>query len=415
MIIKTDFIIAKSDCIFSPGYIRVEDDRIADVSDKFSTIGEKVIDFSSRSSSMRTAILPGFINLHSHLELTGLMRSRHLISNKFGFPFWLFNIALLRPKRLKSQLKWVRYGTYISLKGGTTTLADVSYNNQSWQALRNLPIRKICFAELIGKGKSVQTQLDVLRHLRTEDDFIKPPEFFIGLAPHAPYSTDEEIYRESLKVAEKHNIYITTHLAEDLSEVEFIKSGEGPWRFALKKMKLLDKNFKGYGISPVEWAKSVGLVDYPKALLVHLNYVDDNDIQILAKGRASVVFCPQASRYFNHPPHKYAEMIEAGVNVTLGTDSFICSSPSMIDQGRVLYQEKKLCAEKIFETFTINSAQAIGLQDLIGTVESGKLADLVIVEIPNIGKPVLDVLFSEDVRVLACIVAGRFVPNGKKK
>ena len=71
---------------------------------------------------------------------------------------------------------------------------------------------------------------------------------------------------------------------------------------------------------PIRLAKSLGLLDFP-TLLAHVNYCDDSELALLAAGRSSIVWCPRTHDYFGHPPHRWRDMLAAGINVAIGTDS----------------------------------------------------------------------------------------------
>jgi cytosine/adenosine deaminase-related metal-dependent hydrolase len=121
----------------------------------------------------------------------------------------------------------------------------------------------------------------------------------------------------------------------------------------------------------------IGLLDYP-AVLAHVNYVDDEDLAILARGRASVVYCPRTHAYFGHRPHRFAAMLARGINVAVGTDS-AASSPDldlMEDLRLVHRQRPDVAVETLFEMATVRGARALGMGDRVGTIEAGKVADL---------------------------------------
>src|SRR5205823_6508560 len=116
---------------------------------------------------------------------------------------------------------------------------------------------------------------------------------------------------------------LAIHLAEIPEEREFLRSHTGPLREMWQRLGHWE-DFPGtFAGSPVAFAKMLGLLDYP-TLLAHVNDCDDDDLALLARGKASVVYCPRTHRYFERPPHRWREMLAAGINVTIGTDS--CAS-----------------------------------------------------------------------------------------
>lgn len=120
----------------------------------------------------------------------------------------------------------------------------------------------------------------------------------------------------------------------------------------------------------------VGLLDDP-TLLAHVNYCDDDELQLLARGRASVVYCPRTHAYFGHPPHRWREMLEAGINVAVGTDS-CASSPdlNLVEELRLLHRlAPRVAAEQLWELATIRAARAVRMHDEVGSLSPGKRAD----------------------------------------
>ena len=129
---------------------------------------------------------------------------------------------------------------------------------------------------------------------------------------------------------------------------------------------------------PIRFAQSLGLLDYEPTLLAHVNYCDDAEMELLARGRASVVYCPRTHAYFGHPPHRWRAMLARGVNVAVGTDS-TASSPdlNLVDDLRLLHRiAPEHPAEDLWRMATSRAAKALGCHD-VGSLSPGGLADVV--------------------------------------
>ncbi|MFA5864620.1 MAG: amidohydrolase family protein [Phycisphaerae bacterium] len=434
MLIKANALITMTGSFLTPGLIRIEKNRIAEVGSNLSTLGERIIQFSD--PRRLTVIVPGLIDCHCHLELSGLAGKIKLRKNQ-SLINWLMKILIYRPKRKQTQDRWVKLGVKHCLAGGTTTVADISANNRSWQTLLYEPIRKICFAEVLGLGRKADRAISSLQN-RMKTMPSEREGFWKGISPHAPYSTDPKIYQEAIDLANRHEWRLMTHLAEDKAEDELIRHARGPWRTILKTLGvwnnpsikrhdrkgvnieksrdregagiIKEMSFKPTGLSPVAWAESLGILDQ-KILLAHVNYTDDHDIKILSKGQASVVYCPLAHQYFHHPQHRYRQMLDAGINVVLGSDSLACSpSLSILDQMRVLHQAGGLTPEMILSMATIQAAKSLSLEHLIGTLETGKLADLIILSMDRkYAGDVFAGVFDSASFLTAVMIDGKFV------
>src|SRR5205823_6032319 len=123
----------------------------------------------------------------------------------------------------------------------------------------------------------------------------------------------------------------------------------------------------------------IGLIEY-RTLLAHVNYCDDDELEILSRGRASVIYCPRTHAYFGHPPHRWREMLDRGVNVAIGTDS-CASSPdlNLLDDLRLAHAvAPDFSVDRLFELITTRAARALGWEAELGSLAPGKFADFAV-------------------------------------
>jgi cytosine/adenosine deaminase-related metal-dependent hydrolase len=201
----------------------------------------------------------------------------------------------------------------------------------------------------------------------------------VGVTPHAPYTVEPEGYRKCLQFARSTGRPIATHLAETPEEAEFLAAGTGEFR-RLWELGVMawDEHVPTFAGGPIRFAEEVGLLSYP-TLLAHVNYCDDDELAVLARGAASVVYCPRTHAYFEHRPHRWREMLAAGINVAVGTDSR-ASSPdlNLVDELRLLRQiAPDIPAIELWSMATTRAAKAIGLLS-VGSIASGKAADFAV-------------------------------------
>ena len=142
----------------------------------------------------------------------------------------------------------------------------------------------------------------------------------IGISPHSPYSIEPAGIARCLEVARTGHMPLAMHLAETRSEWEFLASHTGPLKAVWDSWLTWDNDVPRYPHGPIMLARDLGLLDYG-ALFAHVNYCSDEELATLARGKASVVYCPRTHDFFGHPPHRFREMMAAGINVALGTDS----------------------------------------------------------------------------------------------
>jgi len=175
---------------------------------------------------------------------------------------------------------------------------------------------------------------------------------------------------------------VCTHLAETQEEHEFVASAAGPWRDYLAEIGKWEDAFTDYygrGQSPLQWLRPYleAVADSGGWLAAHGNYAADEDIKILADTNTSVAYCPVASEYFGHHDHRYREMLAAGINVCLGTDSIVCAGPDdpqplgLLSAMRRLFQRDQTDPQLLLDMATTRGARALRLEEIIATLQPG--------------------------------------------
>lgn len=316
-------------------------------------------------------VLPGLINAHTHLELSDLVPLPYPGSFVQWLEAMIARNASATPKRISQA---TQIGIEQCLRFGVTTVADISRNYAITRPLLGQsPLNAVSFAEITAMGKQ-RGELEERLHAAIS---VKG-NVRIGLEPHAPYSIEIDGYRRCVETALAMGMPLTTHLAESKDETEFLADLGGPFRRLWDKLPWFDEAIPRFEGGPIRLAKATGLLDYP-TLLAHVNYCDDQELDLLAAGKASIIYCPRTHRYFGHPPHRWREMIQRGILVALATDS-CASSPNLnlMDDLRLLHEiAPEMRPQKLFELVTINAARAIGDMG-IGSIEADERADLVV-------------------------------------
>lgn len=359
----------------------------------------------------QAVLLPGLINGHCHLELSGLAGR---IRYGGDFAGWLVRVMAGRPRTRAAVAKAVRAGADASLAAGVTCVADISYRNRAWPVLREHPIRAVCFAECLGIGPR---RFDAIERLRRDmDGMTGDDRLLVGISPHAPYSVAAEVYRQCLELARRNGWLLTTHLSETRAEVQFVRDGKGSLYRLLRAMGLCDASVAGSGLRPVAYAKRIGLLDFG-TLLAHVNYLDESELELLADSPCSVVYCPRSHRYFGHRGHRFRQMLEAGVNVCIGTDG-LASSPSLsvLEELRLLRRRHRdLPGSTLLAMATINGARALGLGERIGSLKVGKRADIMAIPLDPAGpaEPLENILRSRAEPILVAIDGQKLVDRTK--
>jgi cytosine/adenosine deaminase-related metal-dependent hydrolase len=358
-----------------------------------------------------SVLLPGLINAHVHLELSDLSRLAGDCWND-TLADWLIEIIKRSPQgndpgRVE---RAIDTGVRQCLRFGVTSVGDITRQpGITRPLLRTTPLRGVSFGEIQAMGK--RRELLDQRVDAAADRAYEGGRLRVGLSPHAPYSVEAAGYRRCVELSRSDAYPLATHLAESADEAEFLAGHSGPLRRIWDVLQAWDDEVPRSIGGPIRFAKSVALLDVP-AVLAHVNYCDDEELRLLAAGRASVVYCPRTHAYFGHPPHRWREMLAAGVNVAVGTDS-TASSPdlNLVDDLRLVRTLTPIVpASDLWQLATTHAARALGMQNAVGSLTPGKQADLVCFPIGDTTDPFEQIL-REPILPSKVWIAGEPVPD----
>ena len=315
------------------------------------------------------AIVPGLINAHCHLELTDLRGRAPYWGN---FASWLLRVAAERARLTHRPEESARRGLLLAEGAGTTTIVDVT---NAWVVPEGRA-RVISLFEVLGLAPArAQTRLAELD--RAAEQALAAGRL-VGVSPHAVYTTCAELYRGCAELAARRGLVFGTHVAEVPQENELTRSGTSFFSPILERLGGRPRDWQPPGVSAIAYLDQLGCLG-PRALLFHCNYADDEDIALIARRGASVVFCPRSHRFFGHTAHPLPAMLRAGVRVCLGTDS-LASNESLdmrAETAAALEQFPELKPGQALKLATLAPAQALGMGQTLGSLEVGRAAELV--------------------------------------
>lgn len=351
-----------------------------------------------------SVLLPAFVNAHTHLDLTALGPCPPSDPADPGaFAAWLDMVRLGRPTEPEAIGASVRLGVQLSIRGGVAAVGDVAgaaggrASLEPWRALADGPLLGVSEIEFFGIGRGeargLEAALDLLR--AHEAGFRVAPEAGVrlGLQPHAPYSVAEPTFRALAREAARWNasapssaLHLATHLAESHAERELIAHARGPQRAFLESLGLWDATLAtqvGRGRHPIEHLERALVAAGENGSPFLCAHVHDCPaawegretealLGVLARAGVSVAYCPRSSDAFASPetlgPHRYRAMLEAGVNVCLGTDSLV-SCPggtgrlSPLDEARLLHARDGADPLALLAMCTTRGARALGIDE----------------------------------------------------
>ena len=313
------------------------------------------------------AILPGFVNAHTHLDLTG---ARGLCPPTPDFTHWLRQVIAFRRTRSAQQVQAdIAAGLAECLCFGTTLIGDISAAGASWDLLGQSGCHARMFYELIGlsEERARQSWRDAKAWWMHRSS---PERCFTGMSPHAPYSVHSILYQVLTTESTRP---VATHLAETMAELELIANRSGPFVEFLKELNVWDPS--GLVADPLDIIRM-----FPRGIFIHGNYLDP---ATPFTPEQTLIVCPRTHAAFGHPHHPFPKM---NVRVALGTDS-LASNPDLdiLAEARFLRQHyPEVEPVTLLRMLTFNGAEALSLEAVAGSLTPGKSADLVVLPLPNV-------------------------------
>lgn len=362
----------------------------------------KKIFSSHRVTRLRNIVLlPGLVNLHTHLELPPLLNTIRAKS----FSDWIINLIEAKKDLSKEDyLRSARENIDTLIHSGTTTVGEICTHGKSPALLRQSGIRSTVFHEIISMKPSLEPA-------RLSSLIARPSSpMRAGLSPHSPYTVSESALRVIHQFGRKNDVRLSMHIAESKDEINLLQRYESGLE-RLYRFAQWDLDQAPRGNSSFDYLERIGFLS-PRLLAVHAVHVTKKDIELIRKSKISVAHCPRSNKETGVGTMPLKKFLDAGITVGLGTDS-LASSPSlnMWDEMRYAYhihRRSGISAEDIFRLATIGGAKALGLDKEIGTLWRGKKADIIAVPLP--GKDTGDI-YSDLLReTKSCIMT---MVNGK--
>lgn len=315
-------------------------------------------------------IMPGLINTHTHAAMS-LFRG---LADDLPLMEWLNNYIFPAEKHIDAEL--VNLGTKLAclemIRSGTTTFKDMYlFEEAVAQAASDMGIRAVAGEVLydfpspnygpIGAG--FEYTLRMIERWKTH------PLINAAVEPHSPYLCSPDLLKRANEIALNTDSMLILHVSETKDEVKTIK--------------------ERFGTTPIRHLERLGVLG-PHVLAVHCVWLDDEEIRILAKHQVKVAHCPESNMKLAAGIAPIPHMLDAGVCVGLGTDG--CASNNNLDLFQEMDSAAKLHkvhtfdptvmnARTVLEMATVKGACALGLGDKTGSLEPGKKADIIAIDI----------------------------------
>jgi len=376
--------------------ILIENQEIKQIEKNIQTDAEKIIDARGK------VVMPGLINTHAHIPMSIFRETL----DGYTLQDWLVQeIWPMEEKLTKEDIYYSSYLSFIEMvKTGTTTVNDMySMADEIIKAMEEVGIRlqtTRTIMNIAGKEDGIIRLNEMKELIKKYND--KHENLTLNVGVHGMYTTDGECIDESIKIAEENKLPVHIHFCENAKEISDIKNLHND-----EPINILKSKFKNV-----------------KTILAHSVKLTESDIDELKNMDVSVSHCPVSNLRLGCGIAKIDYMLKQGVNVTLGTDGqgsgsnldlFETMKFAALLQKGITENPECLPAYEVLKMATINGAKALGLEESIGSIEVGKLADIIIIDINDVKiKPVND-LISELVynvkgnNVITTIVNGKIL------
>ena len=387
-----------------------------------------------------SVLLPGFVNVHSHLELSIL---RGYLE---GLSFWNWIRELTRTKyeilTYDDILVSALLGAVEAIQAGITTVGDPMDLGGTLEAALSTGIRGVLYQEVFSPrsenaNRAMQTLEANLQERRSQiagfptsgilSRFIRldsigqegtvadrKKRIRLGVSPHAPYTVSAPLFLAVHQFARKEGLPVCIHIGESVAERQWLQDGTGP----------IAHSYRERGIpwvppktTPIQYLHNLGVIE-DSTLLVHCIHLREEDFEIIRTQKAAVAHCPKSNWKLGHGYMNLKEIHRRAIRVGLGTDS-VASNNSMdfFEEMRFTRSNPTVClppnngdshlgmdyllsSTELLRMGTLGGAEALGLSKEIGSLDAGKLADIIAVDLT--GFHVQPVFSPIDALVFSC-------------
>jgi 5-methylthioadenosine/S-adenosylhomocysteine deaminase len=320
------------------------------------------------------ALIPGFVNAHGHAAMT-LFRG---IADDLELHDWLENHIWPLENRWVSE-EFVLHGARVAIaemiRGGTTCFADMYFfPDATARAAIQANIRVQLAAPVLDFPTAWANDADEYIHKSTvlHDQYRNSELLSTAFGPHAPYTVSDAPLRKIAMLAEELDLPVHMHVHETAQEVSDALAASGK--------------------RPLQRLYELGLLS-PRLLCVHATQLLDEEIRLLAENGCSIVHCPESNMKLASGFCPVQKLLDHGINVALGTDGAASNNDlDMFSEMRsaallgkaVAADATAVSAAVALQMATLNGARALGLSDIIGSLEVGKAADITAVRLDTL-------------------------------
>lgn len=356
------------------GWVSVADGRVA-------AVGAGRAEWPDETDLGDVALLPAFVNAHTHLELSWL---EGRVPPAASMPAWIRAQLAQRASAPPAAEIGRAIGAALSSAqaSGTALFGDITNTLAAVPVLEASDADAMVFRELL--GFNVPSAATLVADAWTSLDAIgalHPSRLTTSVVAHAPYSVAPALF--SAIAAGKRGTPLSVHAGESPEEMEFLQTGQGAFRELLNDLGVWVTSWRAPQCGPIEYLDRRGYLG-PGMIAVHGTHLSDADLGRLRDARGFLVTCPRSNVWVGGGAPDASRFYASGVPVALGTDS-LASTPTlhMLDELAALRRVAPgVPAARLIESATLVGARALGWDADYGSIEQGKRAVFAAVTIP---------------------------------
>lgn len=363
------------------------------------------------TTNWKGTLTPGLVNAHTHLQYTSFATvgaERHP-----SYVDW--SERFIQEYETRQDEDWAataRAGVESGLNAGVTAYGDIVTDVAAMTTLPEAGMAGVAYLEIIGVPLE-QWEDEVKEQVRkTLTSTPASPIFRVGLSPHTPYTVDEPVLIDAARLARQIGVRLHVHLAEVDTEDAYYRTGTG--RLADRITMRVGRQWSvvargGSGMGAAEYADTCGLLG-PDSHMAHGVYLDRPGRELLDRAGTYVALCPRSNLTVGGDPPPIADYLTENRPIAVGTDSLGSSQSLDLLEDVALLAELAIeggygrpdLEKRLLKAATLGGSTALGLDDIIGSLEPGMRADLAVFDVDSLS----ELVRAGGGRCIATIVAG---------
>jgi cytosine/adenosine deaminase-related metal-dependent hydrolase len=331
-------------------------------------------------SQERAILLPGFVNAHTHLELSSL---RGHTRSGGGFGPWVRSMMAARMRLYPEQdFESIDAAVGELLRTGTAAVGEVSNSLASVEALSSAPLLGCVFHEVFGMRRETAELMRAQARVARDEHASWPRSLRYAPAPHTLYSLHPDSVRAIVGEARELGVRTSLHLSEHAADRAFLRDGSGPFADYLTARNIDPPDWDPPGSAPIAYARDLGVLG-PDVLAVHLCDATKEELTLVAEAGAPCVLCPRSNLFIELKLPPLYDILDVGLLPGLGSDSLASNTTLDVLAEAAALRDRFTAVDPmlLLRMATYYGARALELHDRVGALAVGLAPGVVAFEL----------------------------------